>query len=442
VVRFPNVSLGFSLACTIVLVTAVPAQTPHKLSAKELPPSAFKLISIKVTGSDRYKPDDIIAASGLELGQTVSEDDFKKTARSLGESGAFSDVGFSFQYSVEGTRLELQVKDANPFVPASFENFVWFSDQELLDKLHAQVPLFQGQLPVAGDIADQVSEALQAMVSLKNIPGRVDYLRVVHHEDGPIESIAYSVSAVHINIGKVEFSGVDAAELPLLESAARKLEGAEYRRSAVRALSDKSLAPIYLERGYLRAAFGDAQAKIVEDSPEGTIVNVTVPVAPGTQYKVTDLVLSGNKAFPAETLRKLIHLQMSQPANAVQLATDIDAMKTLYGSRGYMAASIAADPSMDDAASTVKYTLNLSEGDVYTMGDLDIQGLDSRTTARLQADWNLRGGDPYDTRYAKRFLEQANKEIAAMGEWKSSVYESVDQRDKTVDVTIRFDPRR
>ena len=108
----------------------------------------------------------------------MSEDDFKKAARTLGMTGAFDDVAYSFQYSPEGTKLELQVQDAEKFVPARFDNLVWFSDQELLDQLHAQVPLFQGQLPITGDLADEVSNALQALLITRNVPGRADYLRL------------------------------------------------------------------------------------------------------------------------------------------------------------------------------------------------------------------------------------------------------------------------
>lgn len=439
--RLSKLRLVLWLACVLALTTAAPAQTPRKLSPKELPPSAFKLISIKVTGSDRFKPEDIILATDLQIGQTVSEDDFKKTARGLGESGAFSDVGYSFQYSVEGTRLDLQVKDAEQFVPTRFENLVWFSDQELLDKLHAQVPLFQGQLPVAGDLADQVSEALQALLILNKVPGRVDYLRVAH-EDGPIEAFAFTVTPHHITIRKIEFAGAAPAEVLPLETAAKKLEGRDYLRSTLRVYEDKDFLPVYLARGYLKAAFGDAEAKVAQDSPEGTIVDVTVRVAPGRQYRLTAIDFSGCKAFSADSLRKLIHLEIDQSANAIQLENDIEAMKKLYGTHGYMAASIKSEPQMDDAQSTVKYQLNINEGDVYKMGDLEIQGLDTRTTARLQDDWKLRGGDPYDASYPKRFLEQAIKEISAMGDWNSTIRESVDQKDETVDVTIRFDPKK
>jgi len=119
-----NIFLNFLLLAS--LGTGLCAQAPRNLSPKDLPPSAFKLISIKVMGTNRYQPSDVISASGLQIGDTVSEDDFKKTARLLGESGAFTNVAYSFQYAVEGTKLELQVQDADKFVPVHFENLVWF----------------------------------------------------------------------------------------------------------------------------------------------------------------------------------------------------------------------------------------------------------------------------------------------------------------------------
>ncbi len=433
---------GFQLALVFpcVCFSAALAQTPRKLAPKDLPPSAFKLISIKTTGTKRYTSDEIIAASGLQIGQTVSEDDFKRAARVLGETGTFGDVVYSFQYSAEGTKLELQVQDAERFVPVRFDNLVWFSDQELLDQIHAQVPLFQGQLPVAGDLADEVSNALQGLMISRNLQGRVDYLRAAH-EDGPIEAFVYTVTGPQIHIRNVAFVGAGASELALLESAAKKLQGAEYVRSVIRIQEDKNFLPIYLERGYLKARLGDAQPKVVQNTPQETTVDVTFPVDPGRPYKLTEIEIGEHKIFSTEALRALIHAQAGQPVNAVQLDGDIEAMKKLYGTRGYMAASIEADPELDDANSTVKYVLRIREGEVYSMGDLEIRGLDSHTTARLQDGWTLRGGDAYDSSYPKRFLDQEEKEIGLMTDWKVSVRESLNAEEKTVDVTLRFDPK-
>jgi len=432
--------LQWALLFVCVCLSSGFAQTARKASPKDAAPSAFKLVSVKTTGTKRYKPEEVIAASGLQIGQTVSEDDFKEAVRILGETGAFGDIAYSFQYSTDGAKLELQVQDAEQFVPVRFDNLVWFSDQELLDQLHAAVPLFQGQLPTGGNLADQVSNALQGLLIARNVQGRVDYLRAAH-EDGPVEAFVFSVSGPQIHIRNVEFAGAGPTELPLLENAARKLQGADFLRSILRTQEDKNFLPLYLRRGYLKAAFGDAQAKVVQDSPQETLVDVIFPVDPGRQYKLTEIELSGYKSFDADTLRGLIHAQLDQPANAVQLDGDLEAIKKLYGTRGYMAVTIKSDPETDDAKSTVTYKLQIQEGDVYTMGDLEIRGLDSHTTARLEDDWRLREGDPYDSSYPKRFLEQAEKEISGERDWNTSVRESLNANEKTVDVSLRFDPK-
>jgi outer membrane protein insertion porin family len=281
---------------------------------------------------------------------------------------------------------------------------------------------------------------LQTLLIAHNLQGRADYLRAAH-EDGPIESFVFTVTGPQIHIRNIAFAGAGASELPLLDAAARKLQGADFLRSVLRIQEDKNFLPIYLARGYLKAAFSDAQAKVARDSPQETLVDVTFPVDPGRQYKLTSLILAGHKSLSAEALRSQMRIQLDQPANAVQLSTDIGAMKKLYGTRGYMAVRIEPEPEMDDTNSTVRHVLHIQEGDVYTMGDLEIRGLDSRTAARLQDDWKLRGGDPYDSSYAKRFLDQAYKEISLMEDWNVSVHESLNHEEKTVDVTLRFDPK-
>jgi outer membrane protein insertion porin family len=434
-----NVGRAFALLAFCFSSSMGSAQAARKLTTKEMPASAYKLIAVKVVGTQRFKSEDVVAATGLQFGNTVSEDDFKQALRALGETGAFGDLLYSFQYSPEGTKLTLQVRDAEHFVPARFDNVVWFSDRELIDTIHTTVPLFQGELPVTGNLADQVSNALQAMLIARNLQGRADYLREAHN-DGPIEAFIFSVTGPQIRIRKVAFAGASGAELPQLEVAAAQLQGTDYLQSLLRVQEEKTFLPVYLERGYLKASFGDALAKVVQDGPEDTLVDVTFSVDPGRQYSLTDIQLSGNQAFPSDTLIQLIHMPLHQPANAVRLAADIEAIRKLYGTRGYMAASIQPKADTEDTNSTVRYNLMISEGSVYAMGDLELRGLDSQTTARLQEAWKLHEGDTYDSSYAQQFLERAYKEVSHPEDWTTSVRESLNPKEKTVDVTLRFNP--
>ena len=100
-----------------------------------------------------------------------------------------------------------------------------------------------------------------------------------------------------------------------------------------------------------------------------------------------------------------------------------------------------AVPEIAETQSAVRYALQIHEGDVFKMGDLDIQGLDSRTTAKLVEEWKLTGNDPFDSAYLRQYLQKALQEIQAMGDWRVQSHQTLNEKEKTVDVTLRFDPK-
>jgi outer membrane protein assembly factor BamA len=206
--------------------------------------------------------------------------------------------------------------------------------------------------------------------------------------------------------------------------------------------AEKNFLPVFLARGYLKAAVATPQSKVVEETPEGTLIDVTFPITPGILYKVSGVQLSGNKdVFPVEKLRELLHLQPGQPANAVQADQDVDALKKLYGTRGYMGVKIRVMPEMNDLDSTVRYALQFQEGSIYKMGDLEVRGLDSKATDRMLAAWRLLAGETYNSDYPRQFLDSISGQYPA-DQWKITVHETPEDQDKTVDVSLHFDPRR
>ena len=403
------------------------------------PAATFKLIAIHVTGSTRYTPQEILGETGLQIGQQVTEADFQKASALLGETGMFGDISYRFEYSDAGATLDFQLSDNPQLVPARFENFVWFSDQELAEKLHRRVPLFRGELPLNGSLPDLVSDALQALLIERHVAGKADYLRSAV-QDGPVTAFEFSVQGPHIVIRNVDFTGVPAERLKALQEAAGALSRQQYLRSALRPLVDKELLPMFFSRGYLKASFGAAQPKVVEESAEGALVDLTLAVEPGPQYKFAGTQWSGNKTFPAESLDPLLTLQRGQPADGVKLEEDLDIVRHLYGSKGYMGVEIKPLPQINDQQLTVIYQLHVQEGDVYHMGDFDVHGLDNPTTKRLALAWKLAEGDVYDASYPETYLHSLKTITIDLSHWKVKTLQNVDHREKTVDITLQFQP--
>jgi outer membrane protein assembly factor BamA len=103
-----------------------------------------------------------------------------------------------------------------------------------------------------------------------------------------------------------------------------------------------------------------------------------------------------------------------------------------------MAAQIKPEAHFDEEKSTVHYDLNIVEGDLYKMGELEILGLDTQAKARLVEAWTLREGQPYNADYPRKFLEDTRKILPRGTEWAVTTHETLDAKDKTVAVEIRF----
>jgi hypothetical protein len=431
-----------TLCLIFALLTLSVAAAAQKQSSLAPP----RLAALRATGTTRYTDKEILAASGLQIGQLASDGDFKEAVQRLGNSGLFTGVVYSYTSSGASIKLEIQLADIDEskLVPAHFDNFVWFTDDELVKELQKRVPLFKLLLPITGNLPDHVSEGLQSILSDHQYPGRVDYLREGDEAGGNLHGIDYHVEEVGIGIRDVEFPGASPEQAALLDAAAHSLKGAEYRRASIAAVAKFDLLPVYLQRGYLRAAFAPSNARVLSqtaatDSQDRAEIEVAaiVPVTPGKIYSTSGVSWKGNSAISTAVLAPLIHLPAGEPADAVRLLHDIENVSKFYRSRGFMLVQVKPDAQFDDEKSAVHYDLNVIEGDLYKMGELEILGLDTQTTAHMLAAWVLREGQPYDADYPNKFRMETGKLLPRGVQWAVTVHESL-EKDKTVDVEIRF----
>ena len=193
--------------------------------------------------------------------------EFKEALQKLGDTGLFSDLTYSYQYSSMGCRVELQVVENDKLVPIVFDNFVWFADNELLDLLRARVTLFDNRLPLDGNLSDQIEDALNGILAERKIEGKADYLRAADM-GGPIDSYIYKINLRAILVRNMDFPGAAASEIPALQAVAKQLAGQEYLRTKMRMQEKLNFLPVYLARGYLKAIFSDAQARVAEDGAQ------------------------------------------------------------------------------------------------------------------------------------------------------------------------------
>jgi len=115
----------------IVAILTGSAVGQSKRSAE--PAGKLTLVAVHVSGSKRFSDAEVIAEAGLKIGNAVTVDDLKTAAQRLNETGAFKTVEYKYSFSTRGMTAEFTVEDADQFVPAQFDNFVWLPPKELAE---------------------------------------------------------------------------------------------------------------------------------------------------------------------------------------------------------------------------------------------------------------------------------------------------------------------
>ena len=392
----------------------------------------FNLARIVVTGSQRYREDDVVRATGLAVSTQVTADDLQNAANRLGNSGAFASVQFLFKPVVggKGVEADFQVTDAEKYLPAVFENFVWFSDQELQAAVHQAVPLFKGELPSSGSMADDVSVVLAKFLASKGLPSEISYIMSANF-GGPPTAYKFKVAGANLKIRDVVLTNATHLAPEQLAKAVEPLKGTEYLRSDVAVVLEKNLSPIYQQRGYLKFAINDIKPKVDDKSQ----VTIETTLSEGEQYRLGGVSWSGNTLISSDELAKRITLKPGSPVDALQLDRDLSQVRKLYGKFGREAVIIKPVPAFVN--DTVNYAFQVTEGDLYHMGKLEIQGVESEQAHKLEQVWKLAEGAPYDATYVHEFI--ANTVVKVPGhKWTWKMLEQIDDPQKTVNVRLQI----
>ena len=424
---------GNIFKCSAALLVYACLQSPA------LAQSSFKLSTLRVTGSQRFEELTLVRATGLQAGQEVSEGALKEAADRLASPGMFTNVEYTYTEAPTGTVVEFQVKDRERLLPASFDNFVWLSREQLLSELRKREPLFTGDVPNAGSMFQRLADDLKAILAERGVIATVDGFPVAPMTGGGITGFIYTVQGVRIPIRRVEFPGASPEMTQSLEKTSTPLLDGDFAESRLRAFCDKDLLPQYQMRGYLHAGFDGAQAQVVE--PSTNAVAVRVPVHEGLQYKLTGVRWHGNSAYSASDLSKSLNVRVGQPADKVQLDEDLARMQLIYGTRGYLDAHVETMPVFDDHAATVSFDVDIVEGEQYHMGNLRFEGISDSSANALSKLWKLKPGDTFSTAYAQLFLQGASLQLD-LSRVNVEVTRQPHRDTRTVDLVLRFTPRK
>ena len=434
--------LSHLLLLLLLVTCSVTASPAH---AQQIPKS-MRLAKIEVTGLERHRKEQIITESGLQIGQTVDADALDAAASRLIASGLFKNLSYRLSAKGDEAVVTFVVEEAKSSVPVVFDNFVWFSNDELVSAVRQHVPEFNGTAPEAGTTTDKIAKALNELLRERKIAGQVEYTPSADAAGKGAEHV-FAVKGGNVRVCALHFPGAAAVTEKTLVENSNGIFNNKYSRKFITAYAESNLIPLYRERGRLRAAFLAPQVKPLAASPEcADGVDVTMQIDEGMAYVWEKAEWMGNQSLTMQELDAALGMKRDELANGLRIDKNLDDVRRAYGRKGYLATRLSAAPEFDDANRRVTYRFNVDEGAQYRMGTLFVTGLSERDTNDLKTRWQLLPREVYDVSYINEFLQSGVREFfkSARSDGRTLSFSKVgsstdvDREKLTVDVTINF----
>lgn len=403
-----------------------------------------KLDRVLVTGTDRYTPEQITEASGLAIGQEVTREDLQAAADRLAALGVFREVRYRFTSFGEAIHLEWQLEEA-PLLPVSFDNFPWFTDDELIAALRERLPLFDGRAPEAGIMLDSMARILEQKLAQVGVTARVEHELIARvGEDGMMQQ--FRVVGPSLRVEDIQWGHPLVAEAQNVRELRREIVGKPFSRFRIMQFAYDHVRPVYLAAGHLQVHIGKPLARFTGDpnQPLSDTVLAIVPIEPGPVYRWQGAAWSGNAAFGPQALDEFLGMQPGQIADGMKLQAGWQRIREEYARRGYLDAQVRPEPVFDEAAQTVRYRVTITEGPQYRLGQLVITGLSVRAEQMVTEAWKIPPGAVLDRLYFDQFLETLrNRKREIFGDYvvhyqEVGSYLRKNEAARTVDVLIDF----
>ena len=381
-----------TICASILLTTTILAQTARKIAA------------IETEGLQTLKTETVVATSGLKIGDAFSVEATDAAAERLVSSGLFKKVAYRTRTAGANVTITFQLEEIKgQSSPVVFDNFIWFSDEELTAAIVREVPSFNGSAPDTGNTNEAIKKALQKLLDERKLPGVVEY-NFGEHEH------LFRVAGIPMRICTLHFPGAQNVPEEKLIQATRSSMDHEYSRQSAQTFPKFGLYPIYRELGHLRASFGTPVAKPVK-SEECEGVDLTIPVNEGAVYSWTRAEWSGNQVLPAKDLDVALGMKAGEVANGKKFDKGLNEIGKAYGKSGHIQVSMNPTPEFDDAARAVTFKIAVNEGPQYHMGTVEFKGFPPDDAFILNKKWGLRSGEVYDQTYAGQFLRDNARDI-------------------------------
>ncbi|MGM0633196.1 MAG: outer membrane protein assembly factor BamA [Pseudomonadota bacterium] len=298
-------------------------------------------------------------------------------------------------------------------------------------------------LPVG--IGDEVSSGVAAQIIRSVTESQYfEEVEVAREGDVLIISVQERPSVSEINIsGNSVLQSEDIRENM---ASAEIVEGGIFTRATMEAIR-QGIQEVYSSRG----RYGTTVEIDVTEQPRNRVA-IDLQINEGSESRISDINVIGNEAFEEEELLDLFELGLKPWYNPFsgrdrysreQLTGDLERLESHYLDNGYVQFSVDSTPiSITPDNEEIYITVNLSEGEPYTVNEVDLVGDLVNAESLLRAYMLVGSGQTFSQALVTASEEYMTQILGNLGYAFAEVegVPEINEEDETVDVIFYVEP--
>jgi len=337
----------------------------------------FVVRDIRVEGIQRIEAGTVFSYLPVKVGETMTDEKAAAAIKALFATGFFKDVRLEVQRDV----LIVIVEERPAVSQIDFIGNKEF-DKDALRKGLREIGLTEGR-SLDKALLDQAEQEIKRQYLARGRYGASVVTTVTPLERNRV-GVSFSVTEGDVTkireiniIGNRAFKEKDLLQLFVLQTPGWMTWYTKNDQYSKQKLSGdlETLRSQYLNNGYLEFNIESTQVSITPDKKD---IYITINVAEGDKYTVSDVNLGGEMLLPEAELRRLIQLKPGETFSREKLSESTKKITDRLGNEGYAFANANAVPELDKAAKRVALTIMIDPGRRVYVRRINISG-NSRT---------------------------------------------------------------
>jgi outer membrane protein insertion porin family len=415
---------------------------------------------IEVHGNRRIPADTVRSRMFTRAGDVFDPASLDRDFNSLWNTGYFDDIRFEREDTQKGVVIHVYVTEKPTIREIKYTGLSAVSQSDVLDRFKKE------KVGLTQESQYDPTKVKRAEVVLKELlseHGR--QFATIRTEVHKIPPAAISIDFIvkegpKVKVGRIKFDGNKKLKTRELRSAMKNtkpigiphsiilenLFAKTYDSSKLEEDTER-VRYYYQTKGYFKVLVDDPKTKIRDTKPgfpylarhSGKVVDITVPVEEGDQYRLGTITFQGSKAITnTKALRAQFPLKDGDIFNRDAIAKGLENLRKAYGELGFINFSAVPQESIDDKNKIISLTMDLDEGKAFSVRRIEFTGNTTTRDKVIRRELALEEGNNYNSRLwdlSLLRLNQLNYFEPLKAEQDSEVKQNV--QDATVDLTLK-----